>query len=610
VGTALRFVHPLVRDAVYRQLAPAERAAAHARAASALAGEGDPIRVGLHLLEASPGAEGAVPALNDAARAAELDGAPESAAAFLARILAEPLEPAERTQALVHLGSAELRFDADRAARHLREAVAGIEDAVARADAALLLGRALYIGGRHWDSIATFERALAELSDHDSDFAYRLEAERVGPLSELREDQQVVDLLTAVHGRTLRGDGLGRRMLIAQLAASLAVKMPRAEYVRLARESTQDDLLLEDVTSDIYAWSTVGFSAADELEAARDALDRAVDHGRKRGSLHLLATALQFRARVHHLLGDLASAELDARSGIATLELHPLGTVERYLAGTLAEVLIARAETDEAASVLAALPHLGETPEAAIVLYSRCELALARGRPAEALALAEQLGRPMVEEAVWPTVGQHRWLQLQVEALAQLGRNDEASSLAEKEVSSARSWGAPRSLARALRIQALAAPPDRQLGLLEEARAVIDGSPALLERTHVLAALGGATRRAGRRSDARDLLREALELAHVCGAVALEQQVQDELVVAGARPRRVRLSGIDALTPSELRVARLAAEGRTNREIAQELFVTLKTIEMHLASCYRKLEISSRAQLPGALGPELAAAAT
>jgi DNA-binding CsgD family transcriptional regulator len=267
-------------------------------------------------------------------------------------------------------------------------------------------------------------------------------------------------------------------------------------------------------------------------------------------------------------------------------------------------VLIERGLNEEAASTLNALPPLVDGPEASVVLYSRSELALATGRPADALTFLGELTRVSPSSSVAAARRGRGWLLLRAEALAALGHLEEANTLAEAELERERDWGAPRSLALAFRVAALAAPPERQLELLAEARAVIEESPALLERAHVLRAFGAATRRAGRRVEARKLLREGLELAHVCGAAPLERSIRDELIAAGGRPRRVRLSGADALTPSEARIARLAANERTNREIAQELFVTLKTVEMHLASCYRKLGISSRAQLAGALAPE------
>jgi DNA-binding NarL/FixJ family response regulator len=108
-------------------------------------------------------------------------------------------------------------------------------------------------------------------------------------------------------------------------------------------------------------------------------------------------------------------------------------------------------------------------------------------------------------------------------------------------------------------------------------------------------------RRANSRAEARDVLAAGLELAHACGATALAERTRTELLATGARPRRVARRGVDALTPSEGRVARMASEGQTNREIAQALYVTPKTVEVHLSSAYRKLDIRSRRDLPSAL---------
>jgi DNA-binding NarL/FixJ family response regulator len=109
-------------------------------------------------------------------------------------------------------------------------------------------------------------------------------------------------------------------------------------------------------------------------------------------------------------------------------------------------------------------------------------------------------------------------------------------------------------------------------------------------------------RRGNKRSESRDHLRQGLELAHMLGATALEERAQTELAATGARPRRLMLSGLDSLTPSERRVAEMATDNMTNKDIAQTLFVTPKTVEVHLSSVYRKLAITSRGQLPDALG--------
>jgi DNA-binding CsgD family transcriptional regulator len=114
-------------------------------------------------------------------------------------------------------------------------------------------------------------------------------------------------------------------------------------------------------------------------------------------------------------------------------------------------------------------------------------------------------------------------------------------------------------------------------------------------------ALGSALRRGGQPKDARAPLREALDLALRCGAPQLAGRAREELVAAGARPRRARLTGVESLTGSELRVARMAADGLTNREIAQALFVTVRTVEGHLTHAYGKLGIRTRAELEQAL---------
>jgi DNA-binding NarL/FixJ family response regulator len=190
------------------------------------------------------------------------------------------------------------------------------------------------------------------------------------------------------------------------------------------------------------------------------------------------------------------------------------------------------------------------------------------------------------------------WLSLKARALAVLGRRDEAIAAMEAELELARRSGAASVVGRCL----------RQLGELEDSeeqiRASVDvlaESPARLEYARALTALGGALRRGRRPTDAREPLRQALELAEACACPPLAEEVRSELRAAGARPRSAAASGVESLTARELRVATLAADGRTNREIAQELFVTPKTVEVHLSGAYRKLGLRSRRDLPGAL---------
>ena len=140
------------------------------------------------------------------------------------------------------------------------------------------------------------------------------------------------------------------------------------------------------------------------------------------------------------------------------------------------------------------------------------------------------------------------------------------------------------------------------LRLLSEAADVLERAPSRLEHARALVELGAALRRSNRRADARGPLRAGLDLADRCGATKLSERARTELRASGARPRREALSGPAALTPSERRIADMAASGLSNPEIAQSLFVTVKTVEGHLSGVYRKLDVRSRTELGDALG--------
>lgn len=182
----------------------------------------------------------------------------------------------------------------------------------------------------------------------------------------------------------------------------------------------------------------------------------------------------------------------------------------------------------------------------------------------------------------------------------------QAGRLAADELDLARAWGTPRAQAVALRAVALG-PADAATERLTEAAALLEGTPWRLEIARTATDLGAALRRAGRRREARAALERAMDGAQACGAEPLAARAEDELRSTGARPRRRAVTGLAALTPTELRVAKVAATGASNREIAQELFVTLATVETHLTRTYRKLDLAGRDGLAAALdSPHLA----
>ncbi len=258
---------------------------------------------------------------------------------------------------------------------------------------------------------------------------------------------------------------------------------------------------------------------------------------------------------------------------------------------------------DEAEAALARVARGRSLPDGVRLLYLRdssARLRILRGDLAGGVAELLDAGRR------FEAMGSHNpafiaWRSPAALALLQLGERDEARSLATEELELARVWGAPRALGAALRAAGLIEGGEEGLALLEEAVQVLSDSPAKLEHAKARTELGAALRRANRRSEAREHLRQAVELATICGATPVAARADSELLATGARPRRIALSGVASLTPSERRVAQMAAEGPTNREIAQALFVTQRTVEVHLTSIYRKLGISSRSQLATAL---------
>jgi DNA-binding CsgD family transcriptional regulator len=178
---------------------------------------------------------------------------------------------------------------------------------------------------------------------------------------------------------------------------------------------------------------------------------------------------------------------------------------------------------------------------------------------------------------------------------------EETRARAERMLHEADTWGTPRAIGMALRAAGLVEGGERGLELLDEAVVVLEPSPARLEYARALTDHGAALRRANRRAAARDPLRRALDVADACGAKPLAARARQELRAAGGRPRRPRMSGAESLTASERRIAQMAADGLSNPEIAQALFITKKTVESHLGSVYRKLDIRSRTEIAATL---------
>jgi DNA-binding CsgD family transcriptional regulator len=260
---------------------------------------------------------------------------------------------------------------------------------------------------------------------------------------------------------------------------------------------------------------------------------------------------------------------------------------------------VERGDLDAARAALSAVERIAGSEGIArgFVLEARGRLALAEHRPGDALADLLAAGGHL--EAcfgidVSPLCSWRSWAAL---AAAALGDAEQASALADAGVARARDVGTLAPLGVALTTAGLVSEGPRSEALLCEAVAVVERSPNRLEHGRALVALGRAWRKAGQVVRARESLSTALDLADGVGAAALADVARSELRAAGARPRRTARYGVAALTPTELRIVEAAAGGLSNKDIAQQLFVTAKTVEWHLAHAYRKLGIRSRGLL-------------
>ena len=343
---------------------------------------------------------------------------------------------------------------------------------------------------------------------------------------------------------------------------------------------------------------------AERYEQALPRFGEALADARRLGSLpHVLGLSC-YRALHHLRIGNLADAEADARVALETGPRLP-GLHAAVALAALLETLAERAEF-QAAEAADQRYRLAEqfptTMQAGWLIAGRGRLRLAERRPAAALgdllAVGDLFARLRISA---PSVAP--WRSDAALAHLALGAQAEARALAAEEVTLAQAFKGPRTLGVALRAAGLTDGGRRGIELLRQAERVLEGSGARLEHARAMADLGAALRRAGQRAESREVLRPALDLAHRCGAIALTERTRTELIAAGGRPRRLVLSGLDSLTPGERRVAQLAADGLSNRDIAQNLFITARTVEGHLTHAYQKLAITSREQLPAALTP-------
>jgi DNA-binding CsgD family transcriptional regulator len=593
-----RFLHPIIRDAFDATLDSDRREAAHLTAARLLFGERAPAgQVAMHLMRTQPGGDPwVVQRLQAAAGEAMRAAAPAEAAQLLSRAMAEPPPSAQRLNLLRELARAEAGAGREAACMAFEEALALTEDRRIRGEIALEMAETYAALFRWVDAVDVSARALGELGDLDAGLADRLRAVLlVSGLHDARRAASVRAVLETRVGAQPLATGM-RMVLTGQPASEAGVALEQA--LRCARADVAD----WDARAALL-WCLVTVERYDAVEAALRPLVAHVDRsGSARGHVAVYSTLGFLKLR----LGALPEADAAAHIALRVLLEGDFAPGLAFGATVLADVAVEAGELAEADALLNLLPAAPMPPGVGSVLVpaARGRLHLARSRWHEALHEFETCAG-MFSADVWGMelrdVGYLHARSAAALALLGLGRREEAERLAQSELADVRVFGGQRALGVAARVAGLVARGEHGRELLAESVAALRRSPALLERAKSLVEMGAALRRAGRRSDARELLAEALDLAARCGARPLAARAREELGATGARPRRVWRQGVEALTPSELRVARLAAEGNTNRQIACALYVTVKTVEGHLAQVYAKLGIDGRSQLPAAL---------
>jgi DNA-binding CsgD family transcriptional regulator len=599
---ALSFVHPIVHEAISAELAPSRRRALHGRAAGLLAREqASADRVAAHLLSSEPYGEAwVVAALRAAARQAVSQGAPEAAVSYLRRALAEPPPPEDRLDLLIELGRAESLLPVAPDFASLREALELAPTPGQRIAVAYELAVSLLNVGASISARALLEEVLDSAEEVDPPVLERLEAHLLGTgVADLTAAPRLLARAEPQFTRLKRGE-VTDPVMMAALAHTgvLTGSLSADEAAHFARLALAEPVVLE--LGAPYAGAASALSMADGLQEAATALDAGLADAQRRGSAPAFMALLSFRAATAYRAGQLDTAEEYGRRALDLGREIGADYLPRHF---LIPTLLEQGRQSEAAELAEERP-LTELElrlwHWVVVLAERGRVRLAAGDVESGVAdLMDADRRAAAAKLQLSTFSD--WAPSAITGLEQLGRHEPARTLAARELDQAVAFGSRRRYGIALSAMGGLDGGLAGLARLREAVRILEPSPARLEHARALVNLGTGLRERGKRAEAREPLTRGLDLAHRCGGGALVERARQELVATGARPRRDALRGPEALTPAEMRTARMAAEGLTNRQIAQALFLSGKTVEVHLSHAYSKLEIAGRSQLAEAL---------
>jgi DNA-binding CsgD family transcriptional regulator len=590
------FPHPLVRAALYQELPLARRAALH-RAAAALAD--DPRDALRHRVEAELGGDPELAAeLVTMARRDAAAGSWDTAArAYLRAARVAPRRPERERHTLDAAVCLLLAGDVGEA----RALVEGASEFLDGAALRFARGYLAWTDGA-FDRAGSELRAAWELADAatDGELAARaadLLSSRCVYLGRGAEGIEWAQRSLEAHADVLPGAN-PRTSLLVGYGISGRAKEGLAEAAQLGV-----DRLASRPVDGLVGRGTIRLYADDPAGAREDLLELA-ESCLRRGPLDLGMFAAVHLADAEWRLGLWDEAQLHAESAVSAAAdaAHGWFIAEAHAAATLP--LAARGDWE------AAERHVrGAVKAAARVGYGHGTLwaVVARARLADARRDPERVARtlsPLLETTAadgGDHPGIHAWRELLGAALAALGRAEEASEHADALERQAQQFELRSARARALRLRGLSATAggrhEEAIRSFECALAELEALSQPFDRALVEADLGACLRRAGRRRLAADRLRQSEATLARLGAAPYLRRVEQELAASGVHPIRDGVDARERLTPAELSVARLVANGKSNREVAAELVLSVKTIEHHLGRIYRKLGIGSRSQL-------------
>jgi DNA-binding CsgD family transcriptional regulator len=598
----LAFVHPLVAAAIYNDLLPGERSRRHRAAARLLAAAGAPAdRVAAQLMPTEPaGDPWVVEVMRDVGRVAMAHGATDVAIAHLRRALAEP--PADRFETVAELGIAESLISDPQAIEHLEETLSYIDDLEATYLAQLGLAMALVVAGRPKEAAECMEQLIERATGSRVEADVRAGAALIGftgPAAAEYLRERIVELRQQPPDKGQSAMVMGIRAYAGAMANE-----PLDAMVELARESLAR-LSLDDPTLPLWFHLPVTVLViGDRREEAAQAIEAGLTLARRIGAPSHQAVSLHLRSWLAYMSGELEDARTDALAAVEILQLHNVAFVMPGPVGILVEVHNERNEIDEAEALLERF-GLSEDDGPSMfhiqLCFSRARLRAARSEWDRVWADIE-LGSSLAArtECVSPGLANYGALRAMITWMSG-GDIARARSLATESLAEARAVGSARVEANAKMVLGMTGPPDER-ALAHEALGLFADLGAKAAEAWSAYALGTSCRLMGEKEQARDLLERAAELAERCGAVRAAAWSRRDLAAMGVKASRRRpATGVAALTPSELRVVKIAAAGRTNKQVAQELYLTVKTVETHMAHAFQKLQISSRSELAAAL---------